>query len=70
MMRVTKFSYNGRREASLYMHFKLVVGDQTYLYFDIIQCEMLVQHCTSKLNGVISVKVNSVRCGIGNRESG
>lgn len=30
---------------------------------------MLVWHCTSKLNVVISVKVNNARYGVGNRES-
>ena len=39
------------------------------LYFDIICYEMLVRHCTSKLNVAISVKVNNSRYGVGNRES-
>lgn len=39
------------------------------LYFDIICYEMLVRHCTSKINVAISVKVNNARYGVGSRES-
>ena len=38
------------------------------LYFDIICYEMLVWHCTSKLNVAILVKVNNARYGVGNRD--